>query len=108
MNREMKEIGKLADNELEERNRQWFVSEFKTDFVCVYVFRGDLTFDQHGRGVVMPGDLTVIEVYNRADSSVWFTVDETELSSFLAALRAVNTRLSGSSRTTTGGSLVTA
>ena len=57
--------------ELEARNFEFKVAEFVDDFTCVYLYRGELDLTEDDQWIVVPGDKWVVEVYDRATTSLW-------------------------------------
>lgn len=61
------------------RNQEFVVKKFMDDFTMVALYRGELDLTDDDQWIVVPGDRWVIEVYNRADTSIWLELDNDKL-----------------------------
>ena len=64
----------LTEEEVEARNSEFRIAQWESDFACVCLYRGDWDYDDQGRGLMGAGSALVVEVYDRADTSVWFEI----------------------------------
>ena len=65
---------RLTEQEVEARNSEFRIGQWEDDFACVFLYRGKLDFDDQDRGLMGVGDALVVEVYDRADTSIWFEI----------------------------------
>lgn len=62
--------------DLEARNFEFKVAEWVDDFTCVYLYRGKLDLTEDDEWIVVPGEGWAVEVYDRADTAIWFALDD--------------------------------
>jgi len=78
----------LTEADVEARNAEFQIARLVTADVCVYLYRGKLAIqcraddacdgecDAKCHHLVKPGTDLIFEVYNRADTSIWFVAGE--------------------------------
>jgi hypothetical protein len=73
------------DDELdrEARNAEHKIGEVKLRDVCFYFFRGELAVDDDENWYVAAGDGLVVEVYDRAETSIWFELPDDDAAALI-------------------------